>query len=520
MAYTIKLTNGQNLVTIADGAIDTSYSSINLFGKNCAGYGALQVENFVHILENFAYATPPANPIQGQLWYDSANKRLNIRTDTQWKVAGAPTSSATEPSNPVVGDLWWDTANTQLKVYSGTTWELIGPLYTTGQLKSGPVVSTVTGTDGIARNVVLHYVSNVLVAIFSKEPVFLVNSITGFTQIGPGINLPSGDRYYGDANNALSLGGVLAANYLRGDVASTSTQQLSIQNNSGLNVGTSDNMSLAYNSASSESRIDVNNSGDSLVIRTNQSGVMVQALKVDGPTGRVTVVSNPITDYGVATKKYIDDIATSMNDTLASKTYVATAISDNNTARDNIMASKTYVASSIDTALANLSDTEVDGLVVTGAITTTTDGTVDIGSPVNRFRRVYSTSTTAYYADLAENYVSDAQYEPGTVLEFGGDFEVTMCNAFHTTKVAGVVSTAPAHLMNGHCEGRYVVAVALQGRVPTKVYGPVRKGDTLVSSVGGRAYATVSPAAGTIIGKALEDFNGDEGVIEVAVGRC
>jgi len=128
------------------------------------------------------------------------------------------------------------------------------------------------------------------------------------------------------------------------------------------------------------------------------------------------------------------------------------------------------------------------------------------------------TATSARYADLAENYVSDAQYEPGEVLEFGGEFEVTIASD-STAKVAGVVSTNPAHLMNSDCEGQYVVAVALQGRVPVKVRGEIRKGDMLIAAGSGFARRTTTPQLGTIIGKALEDFDGIEGVIEVVVGR-
>jgi hypothetical protein len=393
-------------------------------------------------------------------------------------------------------------------------------MYSSTQLMSGPVVSTVVGTDGIARNSVLHYVSNVLVAVFSKEPLYAVNSLPGFTQIGPGINLPTGNRYYGDANNAVSLGGVLAANYLRGDVASTSTQPLTIQNNGGLTVGANNNATLSYNSADAVTRIDANVDGQSLTIRTNRAGVLVEALRVDGPSGKVTVNEPPTTTNGVATKGYVDTLTDQMNTDLASKSYVTTAISNNNEVRDITMASKVYVGDEINHALATLSSVEVDGLNVTGPITTTTDGVTDIGSPVNRFRRVYSTATTAYYADLAENYVADAPYAPGTVLDFGGQYEVTINNSYYSTRVAGVVSTNPAYLMNGHCDGEYVVAIALQGRVPTMVKGPVRKGDLMVGAGNGFAIACISPVPGSIIGKALADFDGDEGVIEVVVGRC
>ena len=149
----------------------------------------------------------------------------------------------------------------------------------------------------------------------------------------------------------------------------------------------------------------------------------------------------------------------------------------------------------------------------TASTTALRDGSGDLYAVVFRGR-----ATTANYADLAENYQADADYAPGTILEFGGEFEVTIAED-ETRRVAGVVSTNPAYLMNTDLEGKNVVAIALQGRVPCKVRGNIRKGDMLVSGGGGYARPTTDPKLGTIIGKALENFDGVEGVIEVAVGR-
>jgi hypothetical protein len=124
----------------------------------------------------------------------------------------------------------------------------------------------------------------------------------------------------------------------------------------------------------------------------------------------------------------------------------------------------------------------------------------------------------ATYADLAEYYESDMYYESGTVLEFGGDKEVTIAEDA-TTRVAGVVSSNPAYVMNSTCKGEHIVALALQGRVPCKVRGNIKKGDMLISGGDGFARPSISPKLGTVIGKSLENFNGIEGIIEVAVGR-
>jgi hypothetical protein len=129
------------------------------------------------------------------------------------------------------------------------------------------------------------------------------------------------------------------------------------------------------------------------------------------------------------------------------------------------------------------------------------------------------TATQAKYADLAENYLADSDYPSCTVVSFGGDQEVTISTDHHDTAVAGIVTSNPAYLMNSELSGTHVVGVALMGRVPCRVLGPIRKGDLLVSAPGGYAQATRSANAGTIVGKSLEDFDGDNGVIEVVVGR-
>jgi len=153
------------------------------------------------------------------------------------------------------------------------------------------------------------------------------------------------------------------------------------------------------------------------------------------------------------------------------------------------------------------------------------NNTQNLGASGQAWATVYGTtfsgvSTTAKYADLAENYTSDKKYVPGTVVVFGGDKEVTISTESHDPAIAGIVSTDPAYLMNSEGEG---VAVALQGRVPCRVQGPVKKGDRLVSS-SMPGVATVMDKTlyepGCIIGKALEDITDDRvHTIEVVVGR-
>ena len=149
----------------------------------------------------------------------------------------------------------------------------------------------------------------------------------------------------------------------------------------------------------------------------------------------------------------------------------------------------------------------------TGAMTSMTGNVTTTANVAASF--FVGTATAARYADLAEKYESDAEYEAGTVLVFGGEAEVTACEEELDHRVAGVVSTDPAYMMNADAEGQYV---ALTGRVPCKVVGPVVKGDLMVaSSVKGHAKADNNAGPGRIIGKAIGEIDSGEGVIEVLV---
>jgi hypothetical protein len=143
----------------------------------------------------------------------------------------------------------------------------------------------------------------------------------------------------------------------------------------------------------------------------------------------------------------------------------------------------------------------------------------NIGSATGYFNTVFAQATSALYADLAEKYTADAEYAPGTVVVFGGTHEVTVDATDADRKVAGVVSTNPSYIMNAGLQAEHVATVALTGRVPCFVIGTVRKGDMMVAAGLGRARAEADPKVGTVIGKALEDFDGVEGTIEVVVGR-
>jgi len=204
------------------------------------------------------------------------------------------------------------------------------------------------------------------------------------------------------------------------------------------------------------------------------------------------------------------------------------------TAKENVVMDKDLTVNG-DFIFANASS---DTFTINGSLEFGTNGRVgtnvlpdgnstrNLGGNSNRWQTAYidlvvGTAQTARYADLAENYSADDAYEPGTVVVFGGDKEVTVTDRTLDHRVAGVVSTNPAYLMNSELEADNPVAVALQGRVPCKVLGKVQKGDLLVTSaIPGYAVVNNNPTYGTVIGKALEskDTDGKE-IIEIVVGR-
>jgi hypothetical protein len=133
--------------------------------------------------------------------------------------------------------------------------------------------------------------------------------------------------------------------------------------------------------------------------------------------------------------------------------------------------------------------------------------------------------TTEANSHLAEYYSADRMIKPGTVVEFGGNHEIRVCDKPNATAVAGVVTSDPAYIMNNKTTSSEIrVLVAINGRTPCKVIGVVKKGDLMIAAGGGYAKAvtsTVQPVIGSVLGKSLEDKAGaGAGVIEIAIGRA
>jgi hypothetical protein len=237
MAYQIDKFNGTFLVSIDDQTINTTATNLKLVGRNYAGYGEIQNENFVHLLENFASTTAPPRSLAGQVWYDSSAKKLKYFDGQRYKPAAGAEVSAAAPAGLSSGEFWFNTQAQQLFTWSGSEFVLIGPerTPTEGDTISKPrIVKDVLGNN---KSILEFTVSNKIIAVFSKDEFIInpdINPIDGFFVIRPGLNLVNIDnsgiattseyRFWGTATNSQRLNGFTSDDFLRSSNAEFRSQ--------------------------------------------------------------------------------------------------------------------------------------------------------------------------------------------------------------------------------------------------------------------------------------------------------
>ena len=498
MAYTVNKTNSSsspNQYTVQDGVLNTQ-TDISFIGKGYAGYGESIAENFLHLLENFSNSSAPTKPIEGQLWWDSTNAKLQVYNGSAFQTAGgsAPYQSDA-PSNMAAGDIWIDSGTGQMFYYSGTSSVLVGPPSSTGTTNGFTYDTILDSSDG-SQNITKLFNDGNLIAIISEDTFTPKSAIAGFSSITKGISLSTDIadlKFAGTATDADALGGVTAANFFRSNANDTTSGTISIANDSGLIIGVDSDITVTVDASGGIISNTVQDTD--ITFKVNDGGTTTTVMTIDGSESRIGI--GTITP---STKLEISGTTTS--------TAFAGPLTGNVTG--NITS----------TGANSMTTLTMGGNLTSKAILPDTTTTYDIGSTSKKYNTVHAKATSAQYADLAEVYETDAEYEVGTVVVFGGEKEVTISTEGNDPRVAGVISEKPAYLMNSESAGQ---PVALMGKVPCKVVGHVIKGDMLSTDPNnhGVAKKTHDPQVGEVIGKALENYDSEEiGTINIVVGRC
>ena len=191
MSYIINKTDGSVLTEVVDGTIDQITTDVTLVGKNASTYGELFNENFIKILENFANTSQPNKPLEGQLWYDTAEGRLKVYDGNGFKVSGGTIIADSVPSSIAAGDIWIDTLRRQMYFNDGNSNLLAGPSYTAQQGISGFQVVDVIDSNNINHTIIFLYVGQVLLGVFSNSAFTLLEAIPGFTGLSINIGFTS-----------------------------------------------------------------------------------------------------------------------------------------------------------------------------------------------------------------------------------------------------------------------------------------------------------------------------------------
>lgn len=305
MSYKLNKSDGSLLVDLIDGQLDTNSSDLTLIGRNYTGFGEFINENFIHMLENFANTSAPANPIKGQLWYDTSEGRLKIYNGGEFVSSGGTAFSDTTP-NGAPGDLWVDSANKQLKFFDGVsaTPILAGPIYSETQGKSGFEVVSILDTQNNFQTVVKTFVGNTLVGAHANAPFTpnVNNQISEFvTQSNPtgalqkGFNTVGTDyKFYGTASRSEALidsAGIVRTGdgYVKTD-GDTMFGELFIEANDGIRLGQGGDaiLKIESNSLILETQ-NPNGNIDLKVIRPASGNQKQSALKIDALNQKISI---------------------------------------------------------------------------------------------------------------------------------------------------------------------------------------------------------------------------------------
>ena len=293
MAYELNKYNGTFFVSVDDQTLNTTATDLRFVGRNYSGYGEVENENFLHLLENFANTSAPPKAIAGQLWFDTSVKKVKVFDGTKFKIASSAESSATAPTGLAVGDFWWDNQNEQINVWNGTEFIVVGPekapVY--GLTSTAPAV--VKDLVGSEQQIIKFQVGGETVAIVANRAFTLnsvLNPITGFSDLRPGINFinsnsagvtSSAHRFWGTAANSDRLGGYTANDFLRAGNTEFTTQ-VNFKDN-GVSIGEGQDLKILI--ANGTTPVIESSKNSFFVLRISDNGTDVKDVAVVKTTG-------------------------------------------------------------------------------------------------------------------------------------------------------------------------------------------------------------------------------------------
>ncbi len=496
MAYEIRNYDGTVFTELEDGIIDNFSSSINLLGRNVSNFGDAQNENFLHLLQNFAGTVPPSQPIKGQIYYDTDDYRIKVYTGGDWLSTTVSDFSSTKPATGRYGYLWFDSTNKQFHVHDGTDYVLIGPERTQGFGTTRFVSTSTLDIFNASHAVVKLTVNDEVLGIISSDDfdVNSVNEINGIPHVYRGITLKNHQTGSVELHGRSTFANLATtATNITGGARGSISFQTSTGITTQLSITPTVGGILLSNGTIPEWKDPVSVTVGNATTATHLAGAAIGSIPYQSNVGRTTFL--PFIGNG------------------------RVLVSGNNAPywkpESEFGAGTALTATR---ALSILSSDGVDNFIYTST-STAANTVVERSSNGNIYAAdfvgniFYGTATAAKYADLAEKYLADKNYEVGTVVIVGGEKEVTAST--WGKRALGVISGNPAYMMNNQLEGG--TYIALKGRVPVKVIGAVKKGDNLIAANEGHAVAGVHHSA-EVFAIALET-NSDTGskLIEAVV---
>lgn len=309
MSYKLNKTNGDLLVELVDGRIDTTTTNLTLVGKNFSGFGEYFNENFIKLLENFAGSSAPGAPLVGQTWYDAAAQRLKIYNGETFSNTGAAIVSEQQPAM-ITGDMWLNSVTEQVYVQTGTGTKLVGPMYAKDQGKTTFETVTVTSGTGDSKVLIKLIINSVLQGIFADSNFEVPgnSTVAGFptdpTDLSDaprqifknGFN-PVSDNFWwnGNANSASSIIDETGASFsldkfMRTDTDTSTAGKIAVKSSNGITFGIGDNTygTTKLNTTSHAFEIESLEESGKLNFLYNK-GTRKSAIYIDGSSEKIGV---------------------------------------------------------------------------------------------------------------------------------------------------------------------------------------------------------------------------------------